>query len=481
MQPDITSQSTREQRFDQYIALLADAVEHTDRATPLRDYCTGLLLPLERKSIEPIAAAVAPSKTKAKHQSLQQFITDAPWRDSAVLTAVRNYALPALLAHGQVEATILDDTGLPKQGKHSVGVARQYCGELGKVANCQVGVSLSLVNRWSSLPIAFDLYLPKEWANDQERRKKVGVPAKVEFRTKPQIALRQIEEAVKAGLELGVIGADAAFGDDTAFRDALTALGLRYCLGIREPTSVWEEDKEPLPPATYSGHGRKAKLLRRDAKHQPIRVKELALSLPANKFRKLSWREGARGKLSSRFAALRVRAAHRDYLRSEERAEEWLLIEWPKGESEPTKYWLSTLPPQSSLKKLVYFAKSRWRIERDYEELKQEVGLGHYEGRKWRGFHHHATMCIAAYAFLVAERGLFPLQEMAANLDSRELKFPEVSEGEEPPVRTQRHNPTSIATLRKELIVLLVRRLKRCPCCQRRNGADREMFDELIE
>lgn len=410
METRLTSQSTRERRFDQYVTLLADAVDHADRAQPLRDYCTGLFLPIERKSMEPMAAALAPGNTKAKHQSLQQFIADAPWRDAPVMRAARDYALPALMAQGGVEATLVDDTGIPKQGKSSVGVARQYCGQLGKVCNCQVAVSLSLVNRWASLPIAYDLYLPEEWANDPKRRKQTGIPAEIKFRTKPQIALGQIQTAHRAGLDLGVIGADAAFGDDTDFRDSLTALDLRYCVGVRPATTVWEEGEGPLPPAEYSGRGRKPSLLRRDAEHQPVSVEELALGLATKKFRRVTWREGARGKLSSRFAAVRVRPAHQDYLRTEPRAEEWLLIEWPEGESAPTKYWLSTLPLRTSLKKLVYFAKLRWRIERDYEELKQEIGLGHYEGRKWRGFHHHATMCIAAYAFLVAERGLFPPQ-----------------------------------------------------------------------
>jgi len=407
MKTNEPSQTTREQRFDHYVALLSKAVEHADRAEPLRDYCTGLLLPIERKSMEPIAAQVAPDKVPAKHQSLQQFITDAPWRDASVLDVARHYALPALLGHGGVEATIVDDTGFPKQGQHSVGVDRQYCGQLGKVCNCQVAVSLSLVNSWISLPIAFDLYLPKEWAHDPARREKAGVPKEVEFRTKPQIALGQIQTALKAGVELGVIGADAAFGDETDFRDGLTALDLHYCVGIRETTTVWPEGQGPLLPKPYSGRGRKPSRLRRDEHHQPVTVEQLALGLGAKKFRKVTWREGARGQLSSRFAAVRVRPAHRDYLRSSPRAEEWLLIEWPKGERAPTKYWLSTLPPRTSLKKLVYGAKLRWRIERDYEELKQEIGLGHYEGRKWRGFHHHASMCIAAYAFLVAERGLF--------------------------------------------------------------------------
>lgn len=408
MKTRLTSQSTRERRFDQYIAKLADALDHADRGQPMHDYCTGLLLPIERKSMEPIAAALAPGNTKAKHQSLQQFITDAPWRDAPVMRVARDYALPALMAHGGVEATLVDDTGLPKQGKSSVGVAHQYCGQLGKVCNCQVAVSISLANQWASLPIAYDLYLPKEWANDPKRRKQTGIPAEIEFRTKPQIALRQIQTAHRTGLDLGVIIADAAFGDDTDFREGVTALDLRYCVGVRPATTVWEEGKGPLPPAEYSGFGRKPSLLRRDAKHQPISVEKLALGLETKKFRRVTWRDGACGKLTSRFAAVRVRPAHRDHLRSSPRAEEWLLIEWPAGESAPTKYWLSTLPPRTSLKKLVYFAKLRWRIERDYEELKQEIGLGHYEGRKWRGFHHHATICIAAYAFLITERGFFP-------------------------------------------------------------------------
>ena len=408
MKNNPTSQTSRQQRFDQYVGLLAEAVDHPERAQPLKDYCTGLLLPVERKSIEPIAAQVAPEKVQAKHQSLQQFITDAPWRDRPVLSVAYNYALPALELHGGVKATIVDDTGLPKKGTHSVGVARQYCGQLGKICNCQVAVSLSLANEWASLPIAFDLYLPQEWADDPVRCEKAGVPKQIEFRTKPQIALGQIEAAHRAGLELGVIEADAAYGDLPDFRDGLTQLKLLYCVGVREPTTVWPEGQGPLPPKPYSGRGPRPKLLRRDEQHQPISVKQLALGLPAKAYRKVTWREGARGKMSSRFAAVRVRTAHQDFQRTKPRPEEWLLIEWPEGASEPTRYWLSTLPRKTSLKRLVNFTKLRFRIERDYEELKQELGLGHYEGRKWRGFHHHATMCIASYAFLVAERGAFP-------------------------------------------------------------------------
>lgn len=421
-QPD-KSPNTREQRLDQYLTLLSEAVDHPRRAKALQDYCTGLMLPIERKSIEPIAAQVSPGRTKAKHQALQQFIADAPWRDEAVLRVARDFTLPIFERHGGVKASIIDDTGIPKKGNSSVGVSRQYCGQLGQVTNCQVAISLSVANHWMSLPIAYDLYLPKNWINDPERRKKAGVPQEIEFRTKPRIALSQIERAVNTGLDLGVICADAAFGDDTAFRDRLSDLKLRYCVGIRETTTVWEPGKEPLPPTRQGSRGPAPSRLQRDKDHWPVSVKELALGLPKTSYRKVTWREGAKGKLSSRFAVVAVRPAHRDYLRSEPRSKEWLIIEWPKNESEPKKYWLSTLPKRTSKKTLVYFAKLRWRIERDYEELKQETGLGHYEGRKWRGFHHHATMCIAVYAFLMAERGLFPPQVVGGQSGFKELKI----------------------------------------------------------
>jgi SRSO17 transposase len=409
---DKSSPITREQRLEQYLAMLGVAVDHSSRAKALRDYCTGLLLPLERKSIEPIAAQVAPSKAKNKHQSLQQFIADSPWCDAVVMSVIRNYVSPAFERLGGVTASIVDDTGLPKNGTHSVGAARQYCGQLGKLANCQVAVSLSWANHWMSLPIAYDLYLTKEWANDLRRRKRAGIPEQIEFRNKIQIALGQITWAVNAGIELGVISADAAYGNDTDFRDDLTTLGLRYCVAVRETTTVWEPGKGPLPPKKRGRRGCRPFRLQRDEQHKPVTVKKLAQSLPKESFRTVAWREGAKGELSSRFAAVRVRPAHRDHLRREPRPEEWLLVEWPLGESAPTNYWLSTLPRRTSRKRLVYFAKIRWRIEHDYEDLKQETGLGHYEGRKWRGFHHHATMCIAVYGFLVAERGLFSQKDV---------------------------------------------------------------------
>ena len=201
---------------------------------------------------------------------------------------------------------------------------------------------------------------------------------------------------------------DAGYGVDTNLRDGITDLGLCYVAGIQSSTSVWAPGTAPKPPKRWSGNGRPPKAIRRDAVRQPVSAKELALSLPKQQWHRVTWREGSNAKLTSRFAAVRVRPAHRDYNRTRPRPEEWCLIEWPKGEAEPTKYWLSTLPADMPLRDLVDLAKLRWRIERDYQELKQELGLGHYEGRGWRGFHHHATLTIAAYGFLIAETSAIP-------------------------------------------------------------------------
>jgi SRSO17 transposase len=230
----------------------------------------------------------------------------------------------------------------------------------------------------------------------------------MEFRTKPEIALEQIRQAVEQEVPLGVVLADAAYGNGTPFRTALTQRGLPYMVGIESSTTVGAPGREPLPaPPRKPGRGAPPKRLPRHAGHPPISVKQLACDLPSSAWKEIGWRRGSQETLRSRFAAVRVRPAHRDSKRTEPHPEEWLLIEWPRGESEPTKYWLSTLPEKTSLKSLVKLAKHRWIIERDYEELKQELGLGHYEGRGWRGFHHHATLCIAAYGFLVRERNLF--------------------------------------------------------------------------
>ena len=405
---DLRTSDGSESRFSAFVEKLVSVIGHADRARPLFDYCIGLIMPGERKSVEPMAAVTAPDRTAAQHQSLLHFVGQSPWSDEGVLAKVGAMVLPAIERHGPIEAWIIDDTGFPKKGSHSVGVARQYCGQLGKQDNCQVAVSLSLANHHASLPAMYRLYLPQEWAADKKRRRKAGVPKEIKFKTKPEIALEQIEAACRAGLPRGVVLMDAGYGCNTHLRTSISALALTYVAGILPNTTVWTSDTAPLPPKKWSGKGRPPKRLRRDHKHQPISVKELALKLPKRAWRTIEWREGSAEMLSSRFARARVRAAHRDDTLPAMRPEEWLLIEWPKGEDEPTKYWLSTLPQDITFARLVDLTKLRWRIERDYQELKQEVGLGHFEGRGWRGFHHHATLCIAAYGFLVSERETIP-------------------------------------------------------------------------
>ncbi len=353
----LSAPGPQEKRFAAYIEGLAKAAGHEDRHTPLKNYCKGLLLPGERKSIEPMAARLDPENVQPVRQSLHHVVAKAPWSDETLLDEVRNHVLPAMRKQGSVVAWIVDDTGFPKKGTHSVGVARQYCGQVGKQDNCRVAVSLSVATWSSSLPIAYRLYLPKEWAEDSERREKTEVPKEVEFQTKPEIALDQLRAAVAASLDRGVVLADAAYGINTEFREGVSELDLQYVVGVQSSMTVWEPGKQPLPAKPRGKRGRPPRLLQRTRGHQPV-----------------------------------------------------------SGEKEPTKYWVSTLPPITKLKALIKMAKHRWIIERDYEELKQELGLGHFEGRNWRGFHHHATLCIAAYGFLVAERNRFSPSARAGHL-----------------------------------------------------------------
>lgn len=393
-----------EKRFERYSQAITEALGHADRIEPASWYMKGLMLPGERKSVEPMAARVQPQNVRAAHQSMHHLVSTSEWSDEAVLGVVANQVVPKLLKTKKEQEQercwwIVDDTGHAKKGRHSVGVARQYCGRLGKTDSCQVAVSLSLANVHGSVPLAYQLYLPEEWAEDEERREAAGVPKEIVFRTKGEIARRQIEAALAKGVPYGVVLADAAYGDDSAFRDALQEWGLDYAVAVRETTGVWWGEHQPAPMPAQS-RGRARTRLKRDAEHRPISVLELARQLPAKSWRTLSWREGTNDTLRSHFARVRVRAASGNRAREEE----WLLIEWPLTEDKPVHYWLSTLPEKTSFKELVANAMGRWMIERDYQELKSELGLSHYEGRNWRGFHHHATLCIAAYGFLMLER-----------------------------------------------------------------------------
>ncbi len=460
-----------DERFLAYVEGLASVIGHADRVDPLRDYCVGLMLPCERKSVEPMAAVTAPARTAAQHQSLLHFVGEAAWSDEKVLAKVREMVLPEIERHGPIEAWIIDDTGFPKKGKHSVGVARQYCGQLGKQDNCQVAVSLSIANRHASLPVSYRLYLPEEWASNQVRRDKAGVPEDIGFQTKPEIALDQMRCGLRGrpSARRCVDGCGLWQSHELAQGDRRA--GTTYVAGILPNTTVWAPGTRPLRAESWSGRGQPPKRMRRDAKHKPLSVKQLAFGFAqrrlakdhlARRPRPNGFPRALHGCVYARPIAITISAHYP--------AKNGLLIEWPKGEKEPTKYWLSTLPADITFERLVDLAKLRWRIERDYQELKQELGLGHFEGRGWRGFHHHATLCIAAYGFLISERETISpsaprpaalLPQLAA---SRRLQTQRL-----PRLRPERHIANSIATMRRRLIHALVRNMPRCPCCARRN------------
>jgi SRSO17 transposase len=371
-----------------------------------------------------MAARLAPDDVQSMHESLHHFVAQSPWSDADMLRQVRNYVLPAMQKNGPVTAWVVDETSFVKKGTHSVGVARQYCGRLGKKENCQVAVSLSVATASASLPIAWQLYLTEEWAGDAARREETHVPQEVQFQTKPEIALAQIRQAVEDKVSPGVVLADEVYGSNREFREGVAELKLDYSLAVRSTTTVWALERQPLPPKPWCGKGAKPTRMRRDQTHQPVTVKQLAQELPEKAWREVAWREGSKETLRSRFAALRVRPAYEDDRKGGVQPEQWLLMEWPAGTDEPSGYWLARLPVNISLKRLVGISKHRWVIERDYEELKQELGLSHYEGRNWRGFHHHATLCIAAYGFLMAERSRFSPSAHVSNLGLRAARIP---------------------------------------------------------
>ncbi|XWU98013.1 IS701 family transposase [Corallococcus exiguus] len=312
----------------------------------------------------------------------------------------------------EVEALVVDDTGFPKKGKHSVGVARQYSGTLGRTDNCQVAVSLHLAGARGSGCIGMRLYLPEEWATDKARRKAAGVPEEVCATRKWELALSQLDDALTWGVRKHVVLADAGYGNCREFREGLTARGLPYLVAVPGQHKVWHPGATPHLPVKKAGaYGRPRTRFVDDSGVQPWTIEELARQLPEEEYRRISWREGSRGTQASTFAAVRIQVADGHVVRKAPGAPEWLVCEWPPGEAAPTKYYLSSLPEDTPLKRLVTLAKLRWRIEHDYQEMKGEVGLDHFEGRTWRGFHHHATLCMVAHGFLALRRALFPPEE----------------------------------------------------------------------
>lgn len=378
-----------EQRLETYFDRIGEVLGHPSRRASFSIYLLGLLGDGERKSVEPIAARACadPDLIEPLHQRLLHFLVDSPWDDHGVRRAAAEHALSAMAKRERIDSWVLDDTGFMKQGKHSVGVQRQYTGTVGKVANCQLGVSLTLTTPTEHLPVDFDLYLPKSWAEDKARRKEARVPDTVKFRTKPEIALDMIRRAVADGLPRGVVLGDVAYGGNGRFRQEVRDLGLHYGLAVGSTTTVWLSDREGNPV------------------DDAIQVRDLAKQIvEAGGFRKTTWREGTKKGLSARFAFRRVIPAHDDGAEPKERELIWLVMEWENGEAAPSKYHFVSLPANTSKKRLVRCLKQRWRTERVYEDLKGELGLDHYEGRSYPGWQHHVSAVLACYAFLIADR-----------------------------------------------------------------------------
>nr|WP_244225100.1 IS701 family transposase [Corallococcus sicarius] len=374
------------QRLERYFQRIGDVLGEESRRGSFALYAMGLLGDGERKSVEPIAARACPDprRVDAMHQRLLHFAVDSKWSDRDVRREAARYALEAMVQRESVEVWIVDDTGFLKQGKHSVGVQRQYTGSAGKITNCQIGVSLSVATRTEHLPLDFELYLPEGWANDAARRREARIPADVTFKTKPQLALQMIERAVEDGVPPGVVLGDTAYGTSSQFRAHLRSLGLHYAVAVDPQTSVHVLNEQGRPRGNVRS------------------VSDLALRIHARGgFRRCTWRQGTQEDLSARFALRRVVAAG---VPQREQEPLWLLIEWRDGESEPANSFLVSLPGLSTKKQLIRLVMQRWRTERVYEDLKGELGLDHYEGRRFPGWHHHVSVALCCYAFIVAER-----------------------------------------------------------------------------
>lgn len=379
-----------EQRLTAYFDRIGDVLGRPERRASFATYALGILGEGERKSLEPIAARACadPRRMDAEHQRLHHFATDSPWDDQAVRREAARYALAAMTQREPIECWILDDTGFPKQGAHSVGVQRQYCGTLGKVGNCQVAVSLSVATRTEHLPIDFALYLPESWMTDA-RRAEARIPWNLQFATKAELAIEMVSRAVDDGMPPGLVLADQGYGAEEV-REGIRSLGLHYALAV-DPRSM---------VMTFSKRGRRSE--------KRIHLKQLAFQLEKRGgFRRCTWREGSKEPLWARFALRRVVWAGESRIGNfdiDRREPVWLLIEWRDGETEPRNYFFCSLPGPMTTKKLVRLVMQRWRTERVYQDLKGELGLDHYEGRRYPGWQHHVSVVLACNAFVVAER-----------------------------------------------------------------------------
>jgi SRSO17 transposase len=378
-----------EARLESYVQGIGRLLDNKHQRASFATYALGLLGDGERKSIEPIAARACadPAEVGAMESRLGHFLSNSKWSDDRVRAYATEYALAAMTAHGPVQSWIIDDTGFLKQGSHSVGVQRQYTGSAGKTTNCQVAVSLTIATASEHVPIDFALYLPETWTGDPKRRAEAKIPAEIQFATKLELALKMIERAKTIGVPPGLVLVDCAYGNSAPFREGIRRLGLNYAVAIQGPTKVWRIDRAER---TFGA---------------AMSARDLGIRLAkGNKFRRSTWRDGTRGRLSGRFAAVRIVSGHSDeWSDLSEREALWLLVEWEDGQPAPNKFYLSNLPKGLSRRRLVGKLKERYRTERAYKDLKGELGLDHYEGRRWPGWNHHVSVVLSCFAFIVAE------------------------------------------------------------------------------
>jgi SRSO17 transposase len=379
--------SEARERLKQYVDSLGVHLKDRRKRESFAIYAAGVLGSAERKSVEPIAALASGDAATSRHMhdKLLHFVGGSHWSDAAVRLEAARHVCRALAEHEKVTTWVIDDTGFLKQGTHSVGVHRQYTGTAGKITNCQVGVSLEIATASQHAPIDFELYLPESWASDPERRAKARIPEDVLFKTKIELALGMIERAKRADIPGEIVLADSGYGSSTAFRHGVRMLGFDYAVGIGSQTKV-------------------RRVCSNDRLGTALTVADLAKTVPHRKRRQLRWKEGTKGTLSGRFSFCRVKTTHEDGTPIAERDPVWLVIEWLSEGDRSAKFYLTTLPRRMSHKELVRIIKERWRTERMYEDLKGELGLDHFEGRSFRGWHHHVSVVICCYAFVVAER-----------------------------------------------------------------------------
>jgi len=401
---EFTLDADGQRRLGEYFDQIGDVLGLEERRASYAIYAMGLFGDGDRKSMEPIAARADPdtARVNAQHQRVQHFITDSSWSDRDVRREAATYGVSALTEREPITHWIVDVPVFLKKGSHSVGVKRQYTGSAGKITNCQVGVSLSVATATEHLPIDFELYLPRDWTDDDARRKEARIPDDVEFKTKLELGLDMVDRALADGVAPGMFLADAAYGNSSRFRRELRKKGLLYGVSVNSTTKVWQLDK-----------------LERRCGGRTLNVAEYAGKIvQRGGFRRTTWREGTNGELSARFAARRVLPIADEGIKRAEREVVWLLMEWEDGEKAPNKFHFVTAPEHVPRKWLVRQVKQRWRTERAYQDMKGQLGLDHFEGRRYRGWHHHVSAVLSCYAFIVAEHArLFPPEVRRAHRD----------------------------------------------------------------